>query len=114
MNGILLTIDYKDVLGGIFIAILIIVILFFAWAWLWNMFCLFNPFIATVAYDVSMFPRDLETTLWSAGSTILVFLLSSLFSMIMIMYTGELDVWWEEKRKKIFCNIIENFKNTKE
>lgn len=97
MNDVLM-IDWQNVLGAVFIVVLVSGMVVYNWTWILGMFWLVQPIITPLIWYHVVFPGEIDPTALSLGSSLVIWVLSSILNIKTGNMVTDLHDWWVDKR----------------
>jgi hypothetical protein len=107
MNDVLM-IDWKDVLGAFFIVVIVGGLVVYNWTLVLGLFWLVQPIVTPLVWYHVAFPGENDPTAFSLGSTLVVWVLSSILNIKTGNTVIDLHDWWEEKRVEIIGKFLKH------
>lgn len=110
MQYFVLMIDWGNVIGAFLIMMIVGCLMVYNWTWCIGLFWVVQPIITPLVYYNLMFSMDNDLTAWSLGSTIIVWILSSILNIKTGNMVTDLNDWWVDKRGCIINKILKHDK----
>lgn len=98
MMDLLFSVDLKNVIGVFLIVTIAGCLMCYNWTWCLGLFWVVQPIITPLVYYDFMFSMNNDLTAWSLGSTIIVWVLSSILNIKTGNMVTDLHDWWVDKR----------------
>lgn len=107
MNDVLM-IDWQNVLGAVFIVVLVSGMVVYNWTWILGMFWLVQPIITPLIWYHVVFPGEIDPTALSLGSSLVIWVLSSILNIKTGNMVTDLHDWWVNKRVCIINEFLKH------
>ena len=108
MQYFILMIDWGNVIGAFLIVTIAGCFLVYNWSWCLGLFWVVQPVITPLVYYNLMFSIENDLTAWSLGSTIIVWVLSSILNIKTGNMVTDLHDWWVDKRGRVINKILKH------
>lgn len=95
---LLFSVDLKNVIGIFLIVTIAGCLMFYNWTWILGMFWLVQPIITPLTWYHVVFPGEIDPTALSLGSSLVIWVLSSILNIKTGNMVTDLHDWWVDKR----------------